>query len=163
MKAIDITQKKEHRTKLLGKDDRYAVLGPSMVIIYKNEEMTDIRNVLPIFPFLMRVIFVEKIKILIYKLKINSINKNNIKEQNDNDNIFNNDIKYENEIFEPFEELNKLKKECEKLKNENEKLIRETEEKLKLDENNGENKIIVDENNNNEKLIILLKEKSCID
>ena len=58
---------KEHRTKLLGKDDRYAVLGPSMVIIYKNEEMTDIRNVLPIFPFLMRVIFVEKEKKITFK------------------------------------------------------------------------------------------------
>jgi len=58
---------KEHRTKILGKDDRYAVLGPSMVIIYKNEEMTDVRNVLPIFPFLMRVIFVEKEKKITFK------------------------------------------------------------------------------------------------
>ena len=58
---------KAHRSKILGKHDRYAVLGPSMVIIYKNEEMTDIRNVLPIFPFLMRVIFAEKEKTITFK------------------------------------------------------------------------------------------------
>jgi hypothetical protein len=51
---------KEHQIKILGKDDRYAVLGPSMVIIYKNEELKEIRNVLPLCPFLMRVNYVEK-------------------------------------------------------------------------------------------------------
>ena len=58
---------KGHRSKILGKDDRYAVLGPSMVIIYKNEEMTDIRNILPLCPFLMRVIFAEKEKKITFK------------------------------------------------------------------------------------------------
>ena len=58
---------KAHRSKILGKDDRYAVLGPSMIIIYKNEEMQDIRNVLPLFPFLMRINFIEKEKKIILK------------------------------------------------------------------------------------------------
>ena len=58
---------KAHSSKLLGKDDRYAVLGPSMVIIYKNEEMLDIRNILPLYPFLMRVNYVEKEKKIVFK------------------------------------------------------------------------------------------------
>jgi hypothetical protein len=58
---------KEHRVKVYGKDDRYAVLGPSMIIIYKNEEMKDIRNILPLFPLFMRVNFVEKEKKIIFK------------------------------------------------------------------------------------------------
>ena len=58
---------KQHRSKILGKDDRYAVLGPSMIIIYKNEEMKDIRNVLPLCPFLMRINFIEKEKRIIFK------------------------------------------------------------------------------------------------
>ena len=51
---------KEHHIKILGKDDRYAVLGSNMIIIYKNEELKEIRNVLPLCPFLMRVNYVEK-------------------------------------------------------------------------------------------------------
>ena len=58
---------KAHRSKILGKDNRYAVLGPSMIIIYKNEEMQDIRNVLPLFPFFMRINFIEKEKKIILK------------------------------------------------------------------------------------------------
>ena len=58
---------KAHSSKLLGKDDRYAVLGPSMVIIYKNEEMLDMRNILPLYPFLMRVNYVEKEKKIVFK------------------------------------------------------------------------------------------------
>ena len=51
---------KEHQIKILGKDDRYAVLGSNMVIIYKNEELKEIRNVLPLCPFLMRVNYIQK-------------------------------------------------------------------------------------------------------
>ena len=58
---------KDHRVRVLGKDDRYAILGSSMIIIYKNEEMKDIRNILPLFPFFMRVIFVEKERKIIFK------------------------------------------------------------------------------------------------
>ena len=61
---------KDHRVKVLGKDDRYAVLGPSMIIIYKNEEMKDIRNVLPLFPFFMRLSFIDKEKKIIFKYPI---------------------------------------------------------------------------------------------
>ena len=31
-----------------------------MIIIYKNDELKEIRNVLPLFPFLMRINYVEK-------------------------------------------------------------------------------------------------------
>lgn len=58
---------KDHRVKMYGKDDRYAVLGPSMIIIFKNEEMKDIRNILPLFPFFMRISFVEKERKIIFK------------------------------------------------------------------------------------------------
>ena len=58
---------KGHQTKFLGKDDRYAVLGPNMAIIYKDEKMIDIRNIMPLFPFLMRVNFVKKDKTIIFK------------------------------------------------------------------------------------------------
>ena len=58
---------KDHRVKVLGKDDRYAILGPSMIIIYKNEQMKDIRNVLPLFPFFMQISFMEKEKKILFK------------------------------------------------------------------------------------------------
>ena len=61
---------KDHRVKVLGKDERYAVLGPSMIIIYKNEEMKDIRNILPIYPFFMRISFIDKDKKIIFKYPI---------------------------------------------------------------------------------------------
>ena len=58
---------KDHRVKVFGKDDRYAILGSSMIIIYKNEEMKDIRNVLPLYPFFMRINFIEKERKIIFK------------------------------------------------------------------------------------------------
>lgn len=58
---------KEHRIKVYGKDERYAILGTSMIIIYKNEEMKDIRNVLPLYPFFMRISFIDKEKKIILK------------------------------------------------------------------------------------------------
>ena len=58
---------KDHRVKVFGKDDRYALLGSSMIIIYKNEEMKDIRNVLPLYPFFMRINFIEKERKIIFK------------------------------------------------------------------------------------------------
>lgn len=42
---------KEHQNKLLSKDKRYAVLGPSLIIIYKDETMKEIRNIIPLLPF----------------------------------------------------------------------------------------------------------------
>ena len=58
---------KDHRVKVLGKDDRYAVLGPSMIVIYKDEDMQEIRNVLPLVPFFMRINFLDKEKKIIFK------------------------------------------------------------------------------------------------
>lgn len=58
---------KEHRIKVYGKDERYAILGTSMIIIYKNEEMKDIRNVLPLYPLFMRISYIDKEKKIILK------------------------------------------------------------------------------------------------
>jgi len=66
---------KGHSSKFLKKDDRYAVLGSSMIIIFKNEDMKDVRNVLPLYPFLMRINFFEKEKtiVLIYPTREQSL------------------------------------------------------------------------------------------
>ena len=61
---------KDHRVKVLGKDDRYAVLGPSMINIQKNEEMKDIINDLPLFPFFMRLSFIDKKKTLFLNIQL---------------------------------------------------------------------------------------------
>lgn len=41
-----------------------------MIIIYKNEEMKDIRNVLPLFPFFMTINYMDKDKKIIFKYPI---------------------------------------------------------------------------------------------
>ena len=66
---------KGHSSKFLKKDDRFAVLGSSMIIIFKNEDMKDVRNVLPLCPFLMRINFFEKEKtiVLIYPTREQSL------------------------------------------------------------------------------------------
>ena len=57
---------KGHRTKILGKDDRYAVLGQNKKKKKKDEEKTSIRNTLPLCPFLMRVNYLEKEKSIVF-------------------------------------------------------------------------------------------------
>ena len=42
---------KEHQNILLSKDKRYAVLGTSQIIIFKDKNMSEIRNVIPLLPF----------------------------------------------------------------------------------------------------------------
>ena len=66
---------KGHTSKFLGKDDRFAVLGSSMIIIFKDEDMKDVRNILPLCPFLMRINFFEKEKtiVLIYPTREQSL------------------------------------------------------------------------------------------
>lgn len=42
---------KSHQKKMLSKDRRYAVLGPSQIIIFKDNSMKEIRNIIPLIPF----------------------------------------------------------------------------------------------------------------
>ena len=147
---------KDHRVKVLGKDDRYAVLGPSMIIIYKNEEMKDIRNVLPLFPFFMRINFLEKEKKIIFKYPSREQglsffdNEHYTMWMSTLKEIFNKRIKSKMDIFESFqanenrekekiineigteilcaqEEINALKKNLENIKN---KLIEKEKNKI---------------------------------
>ena len=58
---------KEHQNKLLSKDKRYAVLGPSLIIIFKDTNMKEIRNVIPLLPFATQLISDDKDLILTFK------------------------------------------------------------------------------------------------
>ena len=51
---------KEHQNKLLSKDKRYAVLGSSLIIIFKDQSMKEIRNVIPLLPFAAQLISDDK-------------------------------------------------------------------------------------------------------
>ena len=51
---------KEHQNKLLSKDKRYAVLGSSLIIIFKDKSMKEIRNVIPLLPFAAQLISDDK-------------------------------------------------------------------------------------------------------
>jgi hypothetical protein len=58
---------KEHQNKLLSKDKRYAVLGPSLIIIFKDNTMKEIRNIIPLLPFETQLISDDKDFILTFK------------------------------------------------------------------------------------------------
>jgi hypothetical protein len=58
---------KEHQNKLLSKDKRYAVLGSSQIIIFKDETMKEIRNVIPLLPFSAQLISDDKDFVLTMK------------------------------------------------------------------------------------------------
>ena len=58
---------KEHQNKLLSKDKRYAVLGSSQIIIFKDETMKEIRNVIPLLPFSAQLISDDKEFVLTIK------------------------------------------------------------------------------------------------
>jgi len=58
---------KEHQNKLLSKDKRYAVLGSSQIIIFKDESMKEIRNVIPLLPFSAQLISDDKEFVLTIK------------------------------------------------------------------------------------------------
>lgn len=58
---------KEHQNKLLTKDKRYAVLGPSQIIIFKDKSMSEIRNVVPLLPFATQLISDDKELIISFK------------------------------------------------------------------------------------------------
>ena len=49
------------------KDDKYAILGPSMIIIFKDESVETINNILPILPLFMQIIYCEKENKIIFK------------------------------------------------------------------------------------------------
>ena len=137
---------KDHRVKVYGKDERYAVLGPSMIIIYKDEEMKDIRNILPLYPFFMRISFIDNLKKIIFKYPLREQalsffdNENYLMWMSTLKDIFNKRIKSRMDILEYFqvnenrekekiiqeisteilcvhEEMNELKKKMEKINN----------------------------------------------
>lgn len=137
---------KDHRVKVYGKDERYAVLGPSMIIIYKDEEMKDIRNILPLYPFFMRISFIDNLKKIIFKYPLREQalsffdNENYLMWMSTLKDIFNKRIKSRMDILEYFqvnenrekqkiikeisteilcvhEEMNELKKKTEKINN----------------------------------------------
>lgn len=108
---------KDHRVKLYGKDERYAVLGPSMIIIYKNEEMKDIRNILPLYPFFMRISFIDKEKKIIFKYPIREQalsffdNENYLMWVSTLKDIFNKRIKSRMDVLEIFQVNENIEKE----------------------------------------------------
>ena len=85
---------KEHQNKLLSKDKRYAVLGSSQIIIFKDETMKEIRNVIPLLPFSAQLIsyleWKNKLKDIFNKKiveKIDGITYYRIKEKKINNKI----------------------------------------------------------------------------
>ena len=100
---------KDHRVKVFGKDDRYAILGSSMIIIYKNEEMNDIRNVLPLHPFFMNYTTLEKERKIIFKYPMREQGLSFYTQENYEmwinalDDIFNKRIQSKMEISEIFQ------------------------------------------------------------
>lgn len=58
---------KEHQNKLLSKDRRYAVLGSSMIIIFKDSSMKEIRNIIPLLIYATQLISDDKELIITFK------------------------------------------------------------------------------------------------
>ena len=58
---------KEHQNKLLSKDKRYAVLGPSLIIIFKDDTMKEIRNIIPLLAYATQLIADDKELIITFK------------------------------------------------------------------------------------------------
>ena len=58
---------KEHQNKLLSKDERYAVLGPSLIIIFKDNTMKEIRNIIPLLTYATQLISDDKELIITFK------------------------------------------------------------------------------------------------
>ena len=58
---------KEHQNKLLSKDRRYAVLGNSMIIIFKDSSMKEIRNIIPLLTYATQLISDDKELIITFK------------------------------------------------------------------------------------------------
>ena len=58
---------KEHQNKLLSKDKRYAVLGSSQIIIFKDNTMKEIRNVIPLLTYSTQLISDDKELIISFK------------------------------------------------------------------------------------------------
>ena len=117
-----------------------------MIIIYKDEEMKDIRNILPLYPFFMRISFIDNLKKIIFKYPLREQalsffdNENYLMWMSTLKDIFNKRIKSRMDILEYFqvnenrekekiiqeisteilcvhEEMNELKKKMEKINN----------------------------------------------
>jgi len=51
---------KKRKKKNVGKNKRYAVLGPSQIIIFKDQSMNEIKKIIPFIPFGTQLIFDDK-------------------------------------------------------------------------------------------------------
>lgn len=58
---------KEHQNKLLTKDKRYAVLGQSLIVIFKDRSMQEIRNIIPLLPFATQLFSDDKELVITFK------------------------------------------------------------------------------------------------
>ena len=58
---------KSHQKKILSKDRRFAVLGPSQIIIFKNSSMKDITNIIPLIYFGTQLKSDDKENIITFK------------------------------------------------------------------------------------------------
>ena len=58
---------KSHQKKILSKDRRFAVLGPSQIIIFKNNSMKEITNIIPLIFFGTQLKSDDKENILTFK------------------------------------------------------------------------------------------------
>ena len=58
---------KEHQNKLLSKDKRYAVLGTSLIIIFKDNTMKEIRNIIPLLSYATQLISDDKELIITFR------------------------------------------------------------------------------------------------
>ena len=134
---------KIHQKKILSKDKRFAVLGPSQIIIFKNSNMKEIKNIIPLIFFGIQIKYKDKENIIKFKyfnrkLKIQFLDNNTyIEWKSTLENIFSQKIKVKIDGINLYKlrekELNKI------IVDEINKKIKNIEEKIKSENNEFEN------------------------
>ena len=134
---------KIHQKKILSKDKRFAVLGPSQIIIFKNSNMKEIKNIIPLIFFGIQIKYKDKENIIKFKyfnrkLKIQFLDNNTyIEWKSTLENIFSQKIKVKIDGINLYKlrekELNK------NIVDEINQDIKNIEEKIKSENNEFEN------------------------
>ena len=134
---------KIHQKKILSKDKRFAVLGPSQIIIFKNSNMKEIKNIIPLIFFGIQIKYKDKENIIKFKyfnrkLKIQFLDNNTyIEWKSTLENIFSQKIKVKIDGINLYKlrekELNK------NIIDEINQDIKNIEEKIKSENNEIEN------------------------
>ena len=134
---------KIHQKKILSKDKRFAVLGPSQIIIFKNSNMKEIKNIIPLIFFGIQIKYKDKENIIKFKyfnrkLKIQFLDNNTyIEWKSTLENIFSQKIKVKIDGINLYKlrekELNKI------IVDEINQDIKNIEEKIKSENNEFEN------------------------